>query len=633
MKLPSIDYLYQNAKSSLIRFPLPLLSALVAVIISIYMAEYYKEIDNLFPYINSMLTAALGIPLFFCVTIFNKKLGYSIVGQLLMQIAAFLMLVAIFFSLPTSELTNNSSLPYIRYTIFNLTFHLLVSYVPYLSNRNLNGFWNYNKTLFIRFWTSILYSGFLYAGIATALGSLDVLFDVELSSEIYFDLFIVVIGIFNTWFFVSGIPKDLDQLEEVRTYPKGLKIFSQYVLLPILIIYLLILYSYTSKIVISWDWPRGIVSYLIACISTLGILTLLLIYPYSLQKENNWINRFSKAYYFLLMPLIAILFLAIGFRITDYGITINRYIIVLLGIWLTLVSLYFSLQKKNIKFIPISLSVILLLMSFGPWSMFSVSERSQSKRLISLLEEHQIVMDNKVQNEVIWDTSALPKFQSDQLHSNKGRLSDSLNNEVRSILDYLNYNHGFSSISHLFQQNIDSLIKISMDSDRYINDASVYMRSLGLDYTYRYSVNSKPFEDSFYQIVTTNLKDVSQYDYYYPFTHSDYGMNSLNSMTPLEIGNTLLQLEIDNDNRVIRIREDKDTTTFDMKPMIEAMQKKYGSVEKEDIPSEEMVLFHKNERFDFKIQLNSFRLNSEEDSTRLIYLNGELFLRVKENQN
>ncbi len=65
MKLPSIDYLYQNAKSSFLRFPLTILSALVAVIIAVYLTEYNKEIDNFFPFVNSMLTAALGIPLFF----------------------------------------------------------------------------------------------------------------------------------------------------------------------------------------------------------------------------------------------------------------------------------------------------------------------------------------------------------------------------------------------------------------------------------------------------------------------------------------------------------------------------------------------------------------------------------------
>ena len=74
--------------------------------------------------------------------------------------------------------------------------------------------------------------------------ALKLLFDVSIHEELYVEIWIVTIGFFNTWFFVSGIPDDFDQLDTIYEYPKGLKIFSQYVLLPLLGLYLLILYSY-----------------------------------------------------------------------------------------------------------------------------------------------------------------------------------------------------------------------------------------------------------------------------------------------------------------------------------------------------------------------------------------------------
>lgn len=629
MKLPSIDYLYQNAKSSLLRFPLTIFAALLAVIFAIYLTEYNEEIDNFFPYINFMLTAALGIPLFFCVTIFNEKFGYSLGFRILLQMLAIIVLVAIYLSLPDSKLTNNSTLPYIRYTVFNITFHLLVSYIPYLKNRNLNGFWNYNKTLFIRFLTSVLYAGFLFTGIATAMGSINLLFDVDFAAETYFQIYIVIIGLFNTWFFVSGIPDDLDQLEEVKTYPKGLKIFSQYILIPILIIYLIILYSYTTKILITWDWPRGIVSYLIVYISTLGIFTLLLVYPYSLSKENNWINKFSSVYYFLLMPLIGVLFFAIGLRIGDYGITINRYIIVLLGIWLSLVSLYFSFQKKNIKFIPISLSVMLLLMSFGPWSMFSVSEKSQSLRLINILKEHQIIIDNKIQNEVIWEVSALPEFNSNNLRSNKNLLSDSLNNEVKSILDYLDNHHGFSSIRHLYSQNIDSLIKVSLDSIKYISEAKIYMQSFGLDYYHKNTNANNSTNYYYYRIPNNAVKNVAAYDYYFSFYDSMSAYDKSKKNLSVNIDNIAFKIEINNHNRTIKVMEEGDTINFDIQTLINSIQAKYGDKGEEKIMSSDMEIFNQSNNFDYKVQLNSFDLEVSNDSSKLANIDGYILFRKK----
>ena len=349
MKLPSLNFLFTNAKKSLFRFPLTILSALIGVSISIYLVELNKEIENSFPYINTLLTAALGIPLFFCTAIYCSMSEVNSIKKALIYSSSFLLLIAIFLSLPNSEVTNNTSIPYIKYTIYNIIIHLLVSFIPYLKTKKRNGFWNYNKTLFIRVWTSILYSGVLYLGLIFALFAVDKLFNIDFHEELYFDIYIITAGLFNTWFFVAGIPEDLNNLENETNYPQGLKIFTQFVLLPLLILYLIILYAYILKIVIVWDWPKGIVAYLISGVSILGILAVLLIYPYSNSKENSWIKKFSRIYYFILFPLIIVLFLAIKMRIEDYGITINRYIIILLGIWLVLVSTYFSVGQKNIK--------------------------------------------------------------------------------------------------------------------------------------------------------------------------------------------------------------------------------------------------------------------------------------------
>src|SRR5690554_7276939 len=109
-----------------------------------------------------------------------------------------------------------------------------------------------------------------------------------------------MIGFFNTWFFLSGIPEKLDQSEGAYP-PKELKVFAQYILLPLLAVYLLILYGYGAKIVLIWDWPRGIVSYLIICVAVLGITTFLLLYPYSRLEGTNWIKKSTLAFYCLLI--------------------------------------------------------------------------------------------------------------------------------------------------------------------------------------------------------------------------------------------------------------------------------------------------------------------------------------------
>jgi hypothetical protein len=511
MRLPSIEHLWKQSVAALLRFPLSILSATIGVCVAIYLMEMEGKVDNVLPYLNVLLTAALGIPLFFCAAIVSERWGGAVAKWGGVTVSAGL-LGLMYLSLPGTDVTHNTTIPYVRYGLFNVIVHLLVSFAPFVRVRQLNGFWNYNKGLFIRIVTSGIYSGVLFTGLALAMGALDVLFNVTIDPKRYPELWVIIAGVFNTWFFVAGIPKDLDALEEERTYPKELKVFAQYILLPLLLLYLLILYGYGTKIVVAWDWPKGIVAYMISAIAVLGIFTMLLLHPYGAQQGNGWIRKVASGYYWLLFPLIALLFIAIGLRLDDYGITVNRYAIVVLGIWLSVVAVYFAvLRGENIKLIPVSLALMLALTSFGPWGMFAVGERSQVNRLEKLLTGAGILKDGKVHQEALWRLHARDGLVSDNLNGNEAVLSDSLHNEVHSILDYLDTHHGFEAIRPWFGQDMDSLITLAVKEDRYVNEARIYMQSLGLTYEYRMKDEETQYMQ--FNAVDRILIPLTDYDY------------------------------------------------------------------------------------------------------------------------
>ena len=78
-------------------------------------------------------------------------------------------------------------------------------------------------------------------------------------------------------------------------FPK--QFFTQFILIPLLIIYVVILYFYCAKIVINWQLPRGWVSYLVLAYSIVGIFALLLVHPLKELKLKSWIVIFSKLFY------------------------------------------------------------------------------------------------------------------------------------------------------------------------------------------------------------------------------------------------------------------------------------------------------------------------------------------------
>jgi hypothetical protein len=631
MKLPSVNYLFSQAKSSVFRFPLTILSAFIGVCIAIYLVEFEKDDINIFPLINGMLTFALGIPLFFCINIFSQKLALGNSKKIILKITAAIILGLLYFTLPNSEDTANTSLPYIRYAIYNIALHLLVSFAPYLKGKQLNGFWQYNRILFTRIILSVIYSGFLYAGIALAMGALQLLFDVKINGETYFELFIFIGGFFNTWFFISGMPEDFDELEKIEHYPFGLKVFSQYILIPLLILYLVILYAYGGKIIALWDWPKGVVSWLIVIVSVLGIFTFLLIHPYGQKEENSWIKKFTKIYYFLVLPLVVLLFLAISIRLADYGITINRYIIILLGIWLTLVSGYFIIGKNNIKFIPISLCVMMLLISFGPWSMFSVSERSQASRLEHLLIDNGILRDGKIQNEQTIKIDS-NYFSQHYEYLNKPLVNDSISNEIKSIIDYIDDYHGFNSIKEWYDQDFDKDIKAyNTKEERWskINEAEVYMRALGIEYKHHYRDSENEYF-SFSASYKNTLTEIKDYDYLINIDHSYYYQDNKRLYSFKIDSNSYTISNPQDSSYTFKIKQNKNVlATVSFKDIKSKLIQNYGKNYTTDLPQEELLVVIENDKMACKFIIQSINFRTREGKIVLDSINAKLLFKIK----
>jgi hypothetical protein len=513
MKFPSLHRLNEESLRAAHRFPLSLLSSISATILLIYIVEKDSFTDNL-PLLNLLLTLALGIPLFFSVEIFTEKNNLSFGKKIFFWGLGLIALALIYLSFPTDLSPGTTRAPYIRYVIYNLALHLTVSFVPFLEKGKLEGFWNYNKTLFIRFVMAAFFSQVISTGITLAFGALDLLFDVKMDPKTYTEIFILTYGIFNTWYFLAGIPRDFESDDSIVSYPKGLKIFTQFILIPLLLLYLAILYAYGAKIMITWDWPRGIVTYLIIAISVLGIFTNLLLFPYQKEKEGGWIKGFYKAFYYLLLPLTVLLFIAIGIRIQDYGLTVNRYIIVLMGIWLGIISLYFILGFKSIKTVPISLAAAMILASFGPWGMFSWSERHQVNRLESILTTSGILENGKIKQEVSWEKttdSTLRATTKRELNT----LSNEQLNEVNSILHYLEDYHGMDALFPWIAPETAEFFTSKEIIEP--SHAQLMAETLGIKYVPPYeafdSTNSEQNSYTEFSAVPTEEVAISGYDY------------------------------------------------------------------------------------------------------------------------
>ncbi|QEK52550.1 DUF4153 domain-containing protein [Pedobacter aquae] len=227
MKFPSLKQIVYTALAVFQRFPIPLLFAVLAT--SSLIALTVKDLNNIYneDLVKGAYIGNLGLALTLAFALFaeRRKLKNSI------KIGVNTALIAFLFSLSFILNPFEKAAHILILLILAFAFHLLVSVAAFHKTEDNQAFWQLNKSLFLRFLTSALYSAVLFIGLSIAILSIQVLFDTKWSESIYLRLWLFIVGIFNTLFFLSGVPKPLETLEEEQSYPKGLKIFTQYVLI------------------------------------------------------------------------------------------------------------------------------------------------------------------------------------------------------------------------------------------------------------------------------------------------------------------------------------------------------------------------------------------------------------------
>lgn len=436
MNFPSFSRITGESAKTFRKYPLAIISAAVAALAGILLTEMPGSDITPYPvHVKLIFIGALGIPLYYAVAAYSFKNGVSVTGRYLLAGGVFILQL-MYFLLSGDSLAAGPGEAWYRFALYFLAAHLLVSAAPFAGGASVPAFWEYNKSLFLRFLTAVLYSVALYVGLIVAMLSVDQLLGIDISGERYVQLISLIAGLFNTWFFLAGVPDLSREMELEPDYPGALKLFVQYVLIPLVTVYILILYLYTGKIIWLWELPEGWVANLVLSFSIAGILALLLVYPIRNKEGNRWMQYYSRAYYLALIPLIILLAISIYVRIDTYGVTINRYFVVILSLWLTGITAYFLISsREDIRIIPISLGLSLVLISFGPWGAFSVSENSQVNRFISI-SESQGLMENEV---------LLPGREN-------AEISSEMQSELSSVLIYLTEHHGLQSISHLLDE-------------------------------------------------------------------------------------------------------------------------------------------------------------------------------------
>jgi hypothetical protein len=411
------------------RFPWMLACAIAGTALSIALVHEEGKKDAWEPLLSPLLVCGLGMPLMFLLALLREQLGDKW-SRWPIEVIGLGILIGYYFILPAHP----SLWPFkhwIRFFLILAGLHFAAAVVPFPGRSGARAFWQFNRRLFLRFFLATLYASVLTAGLELALLSTSKLFDIHFEKT-YFYLFIVMAGIFHPLFFLAGVPASLSALKQDESYPTGLKAFTQFALAPLVAVYVAILYAYAAKILIAMSWPRGWVALPVLILSGVGILAALLLHPLRAASNERWAVWYFRWFFRALAPLTILLLLSLRVRILEYGVTEERYLGVVAGMWILVVSGIYCLRPgAGIKWIPASLATICFLTAFGPWSAFDVSARSQLRRL-----------DSALQKSGLW--------KEGMAAAAKMELSAADHDNLTSVIRYLIDHHGDAALRNRF---------------------------------------------------------------------------------------------------------------------------------------------------------------------------------------
>lgn len=351
----------------------------------------------------------------------------------------------------------------------------------------------WSKQFLFRLFVGLLSAVIVGAGISASLVSIENLFGVNIDSVVYGDVWICCFALIAVSVWLSQLHAN----PEDRNYWALFRFFWLSIFLPLAGLYALILLTYGLKILITGVWPQGVVVRMVLGYMIFGVIAYLLTYP--LRQDLAWLRKIHAAFFVSLLLFSILLFSAIGIRLSQYGLTTERYLVVAGGVRMVVVSLIALLRPA----IALNAGIVafvacLALTAYGPQSAVNLPTKMQYNTLVSLLERNWFLENGRIVPHKVdlGESTAQPM---------SGDIAD-----IYSAANYLGQERGPEVFKSLYAGT--GFEQLSVTSPWSV--AEQFMVSLGVDNVFANVVNVDPSIISYSSRKRHALLPISDYTYY-----------------------------------------------------------------------------------------------------------------------
>lgn len=401
ISLRSLHGVVSGMTKTAVRFPLPLVCAVLFAAITVARTHRLDLFDTQDMRHRLLLLLGLGFFLFLSIKLFAERRSLGTAPHLtLTAIGIVLISLQVFWIEPIFYWTSPALL------FVGPALVLSVMIAPFgLGKGEQAAFWNFNRSAWQSAAFAFLAATVLALGLMAVLAALERLFGIDVASELYGDTWALSWSVFWPWLALAGVTDEFPVPEDADC-PKPIVFLITYVTVPLATAYLALLYAYIAKSVVQGSLPDGEIGYLVSGFAIFGVATHLLAYPLR-ESGLGLVRLFHRHFYHALFAPACLLAVAIGVRVSQYGVSEARFAVMVFAAWMfAMVAVFTFWRRRTIVIVPMSLAVVFVLSSFGPWGASAVATYSQVGRLERLLTESGLLAEGRiapVQGSILWE--------------------------------------------------------------------------------------------------------------------------------------------------------------------------------------------------------------------------------------
>ncbi len=364
------------------RFPLPVLFLAIATFLFIAIVNnFLSEKDNFWP----LLAAGFATAAIFALAgrLFNESKSTNIIALIVLEIIVPIAVIAAM-QIKSFTLFVPFFLPLIG------IFWLSISPFTKIGKGgerqdNQDKFWIINHRAIVSAIIASFGFGVIALGLIVIERSLFLLFELDVL-EIFYSYLLPFAGFFLVPIYWLSTIENLDKLEakELETpdfISKAIGFLGQFLFVPVLFVYALILLAYGVQIAITQTMPVGMLGWMVIGFTITGVGTWLLVYP-SFIRKKLMVRLFRKTWFWLTIIPLILFVIGVYIRVNAYGLTSPRMLLIAGGVWAALLTVIFLSKKfADIRLIPLLAGLIFLVLSIGPFNVEHAPNLNQAERL------------------------------------------------------------------------------------------------------------------------------------------------------------------------------------------------------------------------------------------------------------